>query len=269
MPITTTKIQHASSNIQRAFSSAEVFSIIQAKQRPLCFFDIDDTLISTVGVPTDSGLRRGLGGDAWFSHFLTHSQAGHDRSGALARTVALYAVLQQRAVHQPVDKDTVNLFQQCRAQSDVVMLGLTARSESISGITQNTLERLGLSFTGNQGEPDLGSFRIDLSEPGVQSEQKKSCLFQHNILFCSGQDKGRALNAFCRHDAVKSIVSTRDALFFVDDNRKNCESVKRSAPDCVVTHFEQQSKEVTYGDAEFNRDQDVINDLEAGQLFGR
>ena len=251
---THSESKHDINNIITVSSYQDAIRHINHQQRTLVLFDIDDNLITTVGLnPADKQNitkpkaharhhQCGPASDNWLKTIL---KQGADFS----TVIGLYDFLQSFIITQPVEPDhhyrlpeQKNFDPNNKLQGLVdqghIILGITSRGPKTAGNTEYQLRQCGFRFR------DLHHSNIDtrhcdmetflLHEPAKQKTSTK--LLHHNVIYCEGSDKGKVLNAFLQHTQYGRAIMKKGfkQIFFMDDDRYKCEAIRNA-----TQHFSQ------------------------------
>jgi len=188
----------------------------------LVVFDIDNTLLR----PTTY-----LGSDEWF-YFLLNSLKlqGMQEREARAKAVATWNRTQYLIQSKPVETITPDIIRAWQRQGITVM-GLTARSTDVAGLTRKNLMAAGIDLTLRPLTKD--SMHVTARELGSQ----ENALFKEGVFFVGlGNEKGHALEHILTKLAIKP---TR--IIFVDDKAHHTTDVdsvmtKASIP-CIAFRY--------------------------------
>lgn len=200
------------------FSSC-IQRILNSNKKAVVFFDLDNTLIITIGYKPNLPHKRhsGYGSDHWFSEIfkqLNKNDANYSQRYMLL--LSEYFIIQQHAqimtTEDCVAKELAKLH-----EKNIPIFALTARSESISDVTLNRLQKLGIQFTHPNND------RIRLEVPA-----KNGCddaIFKQGIIFCASRSKRSCLDAFAKTTFGSVIFNNADEVIFMDDKHSHCQDV--------------------------------------------
>lgn len=171
----------------------------------IVLLDIDNTLL----YPPSH-----MGSDQWVSYQQTQNiQAGLDPHYALHAVLPLYFHLQHFMELQLVE-DTIPFIIKKLQERGILVIGLTARSLSITQCTIDQLARNNIFL--------MCPFWPEIFENPLPLHYR----YANGIIFCKGNNKGTVLQNFFRH-----VEYAPSKVIFVDDKEYNLHAVSRVLPD--------------------------------------
>ena len=165
--------------------------------------DLDNTVYECI---------KELGSDQWFTCFMEYAaKITIDKAEAFNLVIAIYDAVQYYVTHKVVEPNIINIINAFQAIG-IPVLGLTARSNRISVITQHQLKSLGIDFS-----RCWDSLPFTLGQVNNQTP-----IFHDGIIFCDGLDKGMCLDLFFKRTRLMP-----KAVVMADDKEKHLLAVKR------------------------------------------
>lgn len=166
-------------------------------------FDLDNTLVEST---------QELGSDQWFTKLMEQACQQSPSKETVQLVLAIYDAVQHHTKMQAVENETVRLVNFLQ-DLNIPVIALTARGNTISIPTLNALKAVGLYFDKQWGQ----------MEYVLHHEQNRGAvLFKDGVIFCSGKDKGKSLDAFFR------TFDQRPAhVLMVDDKEHHLTSVQQ------------------------------------------
>lgn len=173
-------------------------------------FDIDNTLIET---------KTALGGDQWFGALYSHTHnIVEDERHALVVSLAIWHELQKIVKGQMVEKIAVDLI---KAFQDIGMpvIAISARTINIESDTLRQLQDNNIDFKNHNIDvlSAVTNHALDVFDPSLDT-----AFFSKGIIYCSGKDKGRCLQAFLDYNHIKP-----KHIIMIDDKLKCLEQVHK------------------------------------------
>lgn len=190
---------------------------LQLKKKTIAFFDLDNTVIITVGFkPNQPKIRQsGYGSDIWFSAVLnTLDKKAEDFPKIYMMFLQEYFEIQRHA-HQMTTEDSVTEGLKRLQENNIPIFGLTARSNSISEVTLQRLRDLSIQFT----TPCHETIVLDIPKT---TDHPEDAIFKHGVIFCNGRSKKTCLDAFVKTDIGASFFEKAEAVLFMDDKPGYC-----------------------------------------------
>ena len=197
-------------------------------QHDLLITDIDDTLVTTLGISNTTIQPKscGLGSEQWFKSDFAYRRQFTDKHTAYKQTNRLFNQYQQQAILAPVEDNTIEQYNSIHANGTTI-IGLTARHPSIASRTLGQLKEHKMTFT--QAHSQLSFNPLPLN---------KSAIMINNIIFCDHQSKALTLLNFFDTPLGKQIKKEKMRIWFIDDLKKNIEALlthKLSMPLPLIT----------------------------------
>jgi len=187
--------------IHESHSFRDVLKFI--KHDSWLLLDLDNTVMES---------RAELGSDQWFVNLMClASQRPLDSKEACEWVIDIYHAVQHFVRAALVEEDIQWILQSLR-DIGIPILAITARDHCLLKPTLRQLDEAGISFSGVGSECFDGSIYLADEKPFV---------YDHGIIFCSGGDKGKCLQAFLEECELhpKHIV-------MMDDKQKHLEKVE-------------------------------------------
>ncbi len=173
-----------------------------ADQDTLVIFDIDNTLAR----PENS-----LGSDEWFCHTVNEKiNQGYDYLNAVYSTLPVAYYLHFNLPLVVTDPLIPTIINNLIAQK-INVIALTSRGLYLAERTHEQLQSIGISFWMDHSHTE---FLLSLTHP---------CLYKHNIIFTSNNDKGETLLAF-----LAMLNYHPKKIIFIDDKMHHVESLENA-----------------------------------------
>ncbi|MCX7120702.1 MAG: DUF2608 domain-containing protein [Gammaproteobacteria bacterium] len=209
--------------------SASVRLIQGSDKKSVAIFDIDNTLLLTVGykpalpVPRQSGYAS----DIWFTEIAKQlDSASPDYPKLFMMLVAEYSRAQHYVKHTTTEDCIIEELLSLKA-AGIPILGITARSSRLAEITTRRLDELGIQFSGyNHQSADLDIEK----KAGIDN-----AVYHAGKIYCSGRSKKTCLNAFLKTDVGCEFFSGVTQALFIDDSLKHCEDMRQCLLELKVT----------------------------------
>lgn len=200
--------------------SACIQRILNSNKKVVAFFDLDNTLIITIGYKPNLPRKRysGYGSDIWFAEMfkkLDKTAANYQQLYMLL--LSEYFIIQQHAQVMTTE-DCVAEWLAKLHEKNIPIFGLTARSESISNITLQRLHELGIHFSHTNSD----SIRLDLPAKDCCD----NAIFKQGIIFCAGRSKRTCLDAFAKTTYGSAVFSNAEEIMFMDDKHSHCQDIQ-------------------------------------------
>lgn len=186
--------------------SKHIASILEYKKSfGIVVIDLDNTIIESV---------EDLGSDQWATRLYedVKSALPDNKEEAAKLALEVYHAVQTHLKVQVVEKPVVGIIKLLQ-DSDIPVLGLTARDSTIIKSTLLQLNHVGVKFY-----PQWGQAHFEL--PVLNG--KNASIFDQGIVFCGYNDKGESLEAL-----FKKMKYFPRHVLFIDDKSYNVESVKK------------------------------------------
>ncbi|MBN2479632.1 MAG: DUF2608 domain-containing protein [Parachlamydiales bacterium] len=181
-----------------------------SKNVSLIIFDLDNTIYEPIQT---------LGSDQWFDYTLDkYQKKGLSFDEALDETRKDWYLIQTFTKVKLVEEKTKSLIENFQ-NSDSLVIGLTTRDIDFAFSALNHLDSIGIDFTK----------KTFLMKNLLISE---NILYRKGILFCSGSDKGKALEKL-----LNKVDFHPKSIIFVDDKLKNVQQVEKFCTKNKIEYF--------------------------------
>ncbi len=157
-----------------------------------------------------------LGSDQWFTKLIEHacSLSPNNTIDAVTSVIAIYQAVQHHVSTKPVESQVVFLINALQ-DSGIPLLALTARDGTLIETTCRQLNEIGIDF----------SRKLTSYDSSIQlgTHENNRSIFQGNIIFCGGNDKGQ-----CLKELLKRYQILPRHIVMVDDKEKHLMHVKEA-----------------------------------------
>ncbi|OGT43764.1 MAG: hypothetical protein A3F13_08495 [Gammaproteobacteria bacterium RIFCSPHIGHO2_12_FULL_40_19] len=201
--------------------SLSVQQLLTLGKKSVAIFDIDNTLLITIGYrPNASRTRQsGYGSDIWFSAVFSQlDKTSPDFHTMYLLLLSEYFIIQQHAQHVTTEDCVPALLAQLK-ENNISVLGLTTRTSCISDITLQRLAELGIQFSHHDAET--------MTLPVSIKDCSDDAIFKQGVIFCSGRSKKLCLDAFINTSLGLSLFQGVETVLFMDDKLSHCEEVSQ------------------------------------------
>jgi hypothetical protein len=178
----------------------------------LVVFDIDDTLLES---------EHFFGGDSWYN--WSRGNPSKDADGkplVIADADKIQCIFDKLGVfyemsrHRATEHNVPEIVSSLQSRFSVI--ALTSRSPDYRGATERELEVAGIHFRNSHLLNSVQALSYSLNDSKGRS---RALSFQNGIVMSSGLNKGVVLEDLLKQKLNRMDVY--DAIFFVDDGRKN------------------------------------------------